>query len=147
MFSHRVLISDSRIPFPAQCCSFPFTYNTQLYYQCTTANQTSGVRGCLLPHRVWVECGLPLGMESMNVSMPCSMADPGMFDLEFNCVCGVVSLHVVRKSKQVSRSGIESHQHHRINGKYGVTWGMKLCLAALRYLLISSFDITHIVAI
>ena len=53
-----ILCSGSTVP--PRCCSFPFTYNNNLYYRCTT-NLAIGILGCFLPRRVWVTCGLPTG--------------------------------------------------------------------------------------
>jgi len=47
---------------PAQCCSFPFTYNSRLYYNECALNATDAVDvGCFLVNKTWVGCLSPTG--------------------------------------------------------------------------------------
>jgi hypothetical protein len=56
---------DKSVEFPPECCSFPFTLNRQLHYQCFPGTD-DGLYGCFIPKRIWVACAEPITFVAHN---------------------------------------------------------------------------------
>jgi len=68
-----VLIGMNRTRIPAENCSFPFTYEGQLYYNCiqnvTNVTTACDPSACLISNRTWVVCFSPAGKTLVSLEL------------------------------------------------------------------------------